>query len=73
MGLTLGGSPDGIALPDDYKVAPLPIDQFYNAGHITGERMFSTNFATGKSFIDFGPYREENMSDPAELATFSVD
>ena len=36
LGLTLGGQPTGVALPDDYEVAPLPFNQFMNAGHITG-------------------------------------
>ena len=75
MGLTLGGQPTGVALPSDYEVAPLPLNQFMNAGHITGQKMFSTNFASGprRSFIDFGPYRESSMSDPMELTTFAVD
>ena len=73
MGLTLGGRQSDGKLPSDYKVAPLPIDQFINAGHITGDKVFSTNFATGRSFIDFGPYKEANMSDPMGLVSFSVD
>ena len=73
MGLTLGGSPNGEILPSDYEVAPLPINQFINAGHITGDKMFSTNFGSGRSFIDFGPFRQENMSDPLGLTTFAVD
>lgn len=64
MGLTLGGRPTGGILPTDYDVGPLPIDQFINAGHITGDKIFSTNFASQgyKSFIDFGPYKTENMA-----------
>lgn len=73
MGLTLGGTPNSGILPKDYKVAPLPFDQFMNAGHIVGEKMFSTNFGSGRNFIDFGPYRIENMSDPLGLSTFAVD
>ena len=73
MGLTLGGEPTNGALPEDYEVAPLPLDQFMNAGHITGEKMFSTNFGSGRNFIDFGPYREENMIDPMWLVSFAVD
>merc|ERR1712228_898202 len=75
MGLTLGGRPLGTILPTDYSVASSPLDQFINAGHITGDKQFSTNFASAgyNSFIDFGPFREDNMSDPQALQSFAVE
>ena len=54
-------------------VAPLSIDQFVNAGHITGEKIFSTHFGSGKNFIDFGPPRTENMSNQFELISVNAD
>jgi len=68
MGLAQGRTPRGFNIPSDFEVGPLFLDTLSFAQHIT-EKAFSTRFSGtfGESFVDFGPYREEEMSSIGEL------
>lgn len=68
LGLAQGKQPRGFNVPEDFEVGPLFLDTLDFAQHIT-EKAFSTRFSDtfGESFVDFGPYREEEMSNIDEM------
>ena len=61
-------------MPDDYEVGPLYLDILDKAQWIT-EKAFTTRFTDidGDSWVDFGPYREEEMSSIDEYVEIPVD
>ena len=75
LGLTQGKEPrSGFNLPSDFEVAPLFLDNLEYAYHIF-EKSFSTRFTGrfGQSFVDFGPYRAEEMSDVNDFVEIPVN
>ena len=76
LGLAQGYAPrDGLNMPSDFEIAETQfLDVLFEAQHIL-EKSFSTYFTGkfGESFVDFGPARESEMSDPAEFVEIAVN